>query len=103
MKRSKLLIAAAFASAVTLSTVANAANVSVELNVGPPPPRYEVIPAPRIGYVWSRGYWDYDHGHHAWRAGHWEKERAGRQWSQAAWEERDGHWYLNRGHWEDHH
>jgi hypothetical protein len=39
VKRPKLLVAAAFGDAIALSPIVNAANVAVELNVGPPPPR----------------------------------------------------------------
>jgi hypothetical protein len=57
MNPKKLLTISAFAGALTLSTAALAAtNFSVELNVGPPAPIYEAVPAPRPGYVWARGY-----------------------------------------------
>ena len=104
MRPAKILIASGIASALVLSSavVQAASNVTVELNVGPPAVVYEAVPPPRVGYVWSQGYWDYDRGKHAWRKGHWERERHGQQWSQAQWSERDGHWYLNRGHWEHH-
>ena len=29
------------------------AQVSIELNFGPPPLRYEALPPPRPGYVWA--------------------------------------------------
>ena len=105
MKPVKVLIASGFASALMLSSTAvqAASNFSVQVNVGPPVPVYEVAPAPRAGYLWAQGYWDYDHGHHVWRKGHWERERHGDRWSEAQWTERDGHWYLNRGHWEGNH
>jgi hypothetical protein len=32
------------------------ADVGIYFNSAPPPARYEVIPAPRKGYVWSSGY-----------------------------------------------
>ena len=104
MRPARILIASGFASALMLSSVAAqaASNFSVQLNVGPPAVVYEPAPPPRVGYLWSQGYWDYDRGHHVWRKGHWERERRGQQWSQAQWAERDGHWYLNRGHWEHH-
>ena len=28
----------------------------------PPPVRYEVVPASRVGYVWDRGHWHWEHG-----------------------------------------
>ena len=104
MNPKKLLTMSAFAAALTLSTAALAAtNFSVQVNVGPPAPIYEAVPAPRPGYVWARGYWDYDHGHHVWHGGRWERERHGDHWADASWSQRNGHWYLSRGHWEGHH
>ena len=86
-----------------LGTSASAANVAIELNVGPPAVVYEEAPPPRVGYVWAQGYWDYDHGHHVWRKGHWEHERKGQHWRDGAWTEHDGHWSLSRGRWEREH
>ena len=101
MKRAKFLIASSFAAALSLPSAAlQAADFSMQLNVGPPPPMYEPVPAPRDGYVWAQGYWDYDHDRHVWRKGHWEREHHGERYAQGEWTQRDGHWYLNRGHWE---
>lgn len=102
MNAARLLIASGFASALLLSagTTQAASDFSVQLNVGPPPVVYEAVPPPRVGYVWSQGYWDYDHNKHVWRKGHWEREQHGQRWAQGQWSERDGHWYLNRPHWE---
>ena len=99
MKRTliALALAAAFAGP---SGPALAADVGIQLNIGPPPVVYEPVPAPREGYVWAQGYWDYDNGKHVWRKGHYEKERHGEHWVQGSWDQHDGHWYLNRGHWE---
>jgi len=98
----KMLMGSAVAAAFALSSAAShaASNFSLSVNVGPPAPIYEVAPAPRPGYVWAQGYWDYNHGKHVWHKGYWERERHGERWAQAQWQERDGRWYLNRGHWE---
>jgi hypothetical protein len=94
---------------VTLVALAVAASIpvamarsqfDVQLNIGPPAPVYEVQPAPRAGYVWAPGYWDYQGNHHMWRKGHWEHDRHGQHWSGGRWTQHDGKWYLNRGHWE---
>ncbi len=46
---------------------AMAAPVSIDIAVGPPPPRVEVVPAPRHGYICGHpGYWDWRGGHHYW-------------------------------------
>jgi len=92
--------AVAFVTAVSLPTAMARSQVDVELNIGPPPPVYEVEPAPRVGYVWAPGYWDYDGSHHQWRKGHWEHERHGQRWAGGQWTEHEGKWHLDRGHWE---
>src|SRR6185369_15162336 len=53
----KTLIAAVLAA--TLGPLAAPAFSAVVVRVAPPPPREEVVPAPRRGYTWVNGYWDY--------------------------------------------
>ena len=66
------------------------------LDVAPPAPRYEVVPAPRAGYVWQPGYWDWRGDRHYWRKGYWVRERPGYYWHPSRWEQRDGRWYMER-------
>jgi hypothetical protein len=100
MRRTKLLIAAR-AAAPTRGACPRAASAAVDfyVNVAPPPPRHEVIPAPRHGYVWDPGYWDWRHGRYVWVEGHWIRERRGMYWHPSHWAERNGHWVLERGGW----
>lgn len=102
MRYAQAISVLTFAAAAGLAPIPGqaASNVDIQLNFGPPPPRYEVVPAPRAGYVWTPGYWDYDRHQHTWRGGHWERERHGQHWVNGGWEERDGRWHLHRGHWE---
>jgi hypothetical protein len=82
------------------------AQVSINLNIGtePPPVRYEPMPAPRPGYVWAPGYWDWKHHKHVWVAGHWERERVGYIYAPSEWRHEGGEWRLYRGGWrEDEH
>ena len=51
----------------------------------PPPPRVEVVPAPRTGYVWVPGYWDAREHRHVWARGHWVRERAGYRYIEPRW------------------
>src|SRR5258707_7771248 len=69
-------------------------DVDVVVNVGPPPVRYEVVPAPRVGYVWTPGYWDWRGPRHMWIAGHWVRARHGYYYTPARWVERDGGWQF---------
>jgi hypothetical protein len=68
----------------------------------PPPPRAERMPAPRHGYVWAPGHWEWQPGKHVWQRGHWERERRGYVYREPVWEERDGRWVMSRGGWERH-
>src|SRR5262249_2752749 len=71
----------------------------IYVDVAPPAPRYEVVPAPRAGYVWAPGYWDWRHGHHVWVKGHWEREHHGMYWHPHHWEQVDGRWVMREGGW----
>ena len=101
MKFKPLLIAGLLVGALAgagLPSVANAA-VDVYLNVAPPPPRSEIVPTPRRGYIWVPGYWDVRGHRHVWRAGHWERARRGYNYAPPAWVQRDNRWQLERGGW----
>ena len=103
MSRKKFLMSALLAVG-TLGTVTiplpSGADVSVQLNFGPPPERVEVIPAPRRGYIWTPGYWDWRGNKHIWVRGHWIREREGYAYQPHRWAEREGRWSLERGRWE---
>ena len=67
--------------------------------VAPPPPRAESVPAPRPGYTWVPGYWDWNNNRHVWVVGHWIPERRGYHWLRHRWVLRDGRWHLQQGGW----
>lgn len=99
LRTSLVAVLAVFSlGAVAVPLVAVAA-VGIYFNVAPPEPRYEVVPAPRAGYVWSNGYWNARNSRHVWQAGHWERERHGYYRTQPAWTQRDNRWQLERGRW----
>jgi len=82
-----------------LSAPASAA-VAINLDIGPPPARVEVVPAARPGWVWSPGYWAWNGHHHNWVGGHWLRERRGYGWVPEHWDERGGRHYFVPGHWD---
>lgn len=96
----KILLAALAVSAIGLAPLPAAAEVSVYLDVAPPAPRHEVIPAPRRGYVWQPGFWDWRGQRHVWVRGHWMRERPNMFWHPSRWERRDGRWHLEKGRWD---
>jgi YXWGXW repeat-containing protein len=93
----KTLTVVAVASAM-FSAAAVAAPV-IDVRVAPPPPRTEVVPAARAGYVWVPGYWDWRGHRYVWMRGHWERARRGFVYREPRWEQRGDHWFLNRGEW----
>ena len=72
----------------------------VEVNVAPPPVRVVEVPAPRMGYVWAPGYWNWNGREHVWVEGRWIGERRGQHWVPEDWVEHNGNWRLAQGHWE---
>jgi hypothetical protein len=74
--------------------------VSIDIDVAPPAPRVEVVPAPRVGYVWAPGYWEWRDGAHVWIPGRWMGERHGYHWVADRWDQVGGHWHHFPGHWE---
>ena len=59
----------------------------------PPPPMVERF-APRRGWVWVGGHYDWNRGRYMWVGGHWERERAGFRWEPGRWD-----WQANRYVW----
>ena len=75
-------------------------NVDFYVNVAPPAARYEVVPAPRRGYVWVPGFWDWRAHRYHWVAGHWIRHRPGYYYEPVRWVYRDGRYYRGGG-WRD--
>ena len=99
--RHKFLVVGLAAASLALPLAAQA-RVDVDINIAPPAPRYEVVPPPRVGFVWAPGYWAWDNGHHRhnWRAGHYVRERHGQRWVPDRWAEHDGRYRYEAGRWE---
>jgi hypothetical protein len=92
----KILLATLVAGSLGVSVPSFSA---VYVEIAPPPPRVEVVPAPRRGYVWVPGYWDWRHGRHVWVSGAWVRERRGYRYAAPRWVERNGRWYMEQGRW----
>ncbi|MQA23610.1 hypothetical protein GEV01_29215 [Rugamonas sp. FT103W] len=70
------------------------------VTVAPPPPRYEAVPGPRVGYIWAPGYWDWRGNRHEWIGGSWISARPGYVYAQPHWVQRDGRWLREEARWE---
>ena len=96
---SKLKTLTVLAAASATISVSAVAAPYVDVHVGPPPPRHEAVPAPRAGYVWAPGYWDWRGHRHVWVNGHWERARHGYVYHEPRWEQDGDRWRLYRGAW----
>ncbi len=76
------------------------AQFNLSINVAPPAPQYEVIPAMQPGYVWAPGYWGWSGDRHVWIRGRPIAQREGYRWAPDRWDERDQRYYRTAGHWE---
>ncbi|PWW44363.1 YXWGXW repeat-containing protein [Melaminivora alkalimesophila] len=118
MARTSPLAAAAAALTLMLAAGASqaATNATVVIQTGPghpqaavhvarhmpppPPPRYERVPSPRRGMVWSQGHWEWRGHRYAWVPGRWVQARHGAHYRQPRWEQRGGRWHFASGGWD---
>jgi hypothetical protein len=93
----KLILAFAAASTLSLGAMAQAV---VAVQVAPPPPIVEAVPAPREGFTWSPGHYLWRDGSYAWVSGQWIADRPGLVWAPPHWVQgADGTWTLAGGAW----
>jgi hypothetical protein len=96
----KLLLATLATLAIGAALPAEArTSVDFYLNVAPPAPIVEVAPAPRAGWVWVPGFWDWRRHRHVWIGGHWERVRHGYYYGPARWIPHGDRWAYHRGGW----
>lgn len=103
MLKASILALSLIAPVVALPTAAQA-EIDVDLVVRLPPPalRYEPVPPPRVGFVWTPGYWAWRNNAHVWVGGTWVASRPGYVYRQPTWVQRDGQWHYARGGWARH-
>jgi hypothetical protein len=99
----KTLLSAAIATASVMSLAPMAANAQYTaiVSVAPPPPQHEVIPAPRQGYVWAPGHYEWRGNQHVWIRGHWLEARNGFEYQEPRWVQRgNGEWVMVGNSWQ---
>jgi hypothetical protein len=104
MKKIAIILTTGFAAllplaAVTVPTAAQA-QVAVYVQGPPPPPRYERVPPPRRGYVWSPGHYELRGNRHVWVGGNYIRARPGYAYRAPEWRDRGGRWEYSRGRWD---
>lgn len=80
--------------------VPQVAEAQVFVQVAPPAPRVERVPAPRRGYVWAPGHWEWRNHRYVWAGGTWVRERRGYRYRAPTWVEHNGRWEQRRGGWD---
>jgi hypothetical protein len=97
----KALLVLLFFGAGGMGTATAAlATPAIDADTAPPPAREERAPAPRDGYVWAPGYWDWNGHGYFWVAGRFIFEHRGARWVADRWEQAGSHWQHVNGHWE---
>ena len=101
MTAKALLVSLCVAGSAALTVAPTLATAAViDITVAPPAPQVEVVPPPRVGYVWAPGFWEWRGGAHVWVPGRWMGERRGYHWVPDRWEQRGPRWHHAEGHWE---
>jgi hypothetical protein len=98
----KRVFAVALAAAALAASSPAFAQVDLNIIVGspPPPPRAEIAPPMRVGYVWAPGYWRWEHDHHVWAPGHYMEASRGEHWVADRWDHHHDGWRHEPGHWD---
>ena len=95
-----VLLAVSGFGAIGIPMTSAAGSPEISIRVAPPAIRYEVVPAPRHGYVWVTGCWNWHRHRHVWVPGAWVRERRGYAYHSHHWTQRGDAWVLNRGRWD---
>ena len=77
------------------------ARTEFEVTIAPPAERVEVVPAPREGYIYERGYWGWDGQRYNWQEGRFITNREGHRYVPHEWRHEGDKWRFSAGHWDD--
>ena len=99
-KQNTLFLSLLMGVAGLFSSMQLEARTYVDVNIAPPPPRYEPAPPAHYGYVWAPGYWRWNGHRYVWASGHWIRERHGYRWRPHHWVAHNGRWSFEEGRWE---
>lgn len=94
------LVRSLMLSAALIAGSSAFAQISFNIIVAPPAPRYEVVPVMQPGYVWAPGYWAWNNDQHVWVRGRTIVQRDGYNWAPDRWVQQGGAYVRQPGHWE---
>lgn len=82
-----------------LALISQPASAQVYVQIAPPAPIYETVPArPGPGYVWVGGYYTWSGGRYVWVHGRYVHH--GGRWCGGTWHHNGHHgWYWTNGRW----
>lgn len=83
----------------TFVALATSAVLAQGIMIAPPPPRTEVVPPARMGYVWNPGHWRWVRGRYVWVGGNWQRARTGHNWVPGRWVRHGRSWQWAPAHW----
>ena len=89
---SLMLAASVFAAPAT-------AQINISVNIAPPAPQQEMVPAISPGHVWAPGYWGWNGDRYIWVRGRTIVQREGYRWEPDRWEQRDRTYHRTAGYW----
>lgn len=92
----KILLAVLLAGGAAAPAIAQ---VSININLAPPPPQYEAVPVLAPAQAWAPGYWAWTGERHVWVRGHAILKRDGYRWAPDRWEQRGDGYYRQHGTW----
>jgi hypothetical protein len=87
-------------SAVLAAPSVSLAESQITTISAPPPPRLEIAPPARDGYVWSPGHWEWGGRSYNWVTGTWVVQRRGAHYVGSQWLKDGDQWHFIAGHWE---
>lgn len=74
-------------------------SLSLDTEIPPPKPIYELDLGEREDHILSPGYWMWNGKQHVWMHARWIEKREGYVWVPDQWLRRGEKWYLAAGHW----
>ena len=89
--------------ALALPAAVYADKVEIEINAAPPPPvKVEVAPpAPRAGFIYEPGHYNWDGQKYTWQDSRFIPERQGLVYEPSTLEKRGDVWIYKEGGWQE--